>query len=81
MLGLAMSSSTTLAIAMEQARPERRGRAMATFSIALPLSNGIGALICGSLVQWVGFFAMYLVLAALGAAGLFITVANRARLK
>ena len=81
MLGLAMSSSTTLAIAMEQARPERRGRAMATFSIALPLSNGIGALIGGSLVQWFGFFAMYLVLAALGAAGLFITVANRARLK
>ena len=51
-----MSSSTTLAIAMEQAKPERRGRAMATFSIALPLSNGIGALICGSLVQWFGFF-------------------------
>ena len=81
MLGLAMSSSTTLAIAMEQAKPERRGRAMATFSIALPLSNGIGALICGSLVQWFGFFFMYLVLAALGASGLFITVANRARLK
>ncbi|MGZ8426030.1 MAG: MFS transporter [Candidatus Binatia bacterium] len=81
MLGLAMSSSTTLAIAMEQAKPERRGRAMATFSIALPLSNGIGALICGSLVQWFGFFAMYLVLAALGASGLFITIANRARLK
>jgi len=81
MLGLAMSSSTTLAIAMEQAKPERRGRAMATFSIALPLSNGVGALICGSLVQWFGFFSMYLVLAALGASGLFITVANRARLK
>ena len=81
MLGLAMSSSTTLAIAMEQAKPERRGRAMATFSIALPLSNGVGALICGSLVQWFGFFAMYLVLAALGASGLCITIANRARLK
>ena len=81
MLGLAMSSSTTLAIAMEQAKPERRGRAMATFSIALPLSNGVGALICGSLVQWFGFFSMYLVLAALGASGLFITIANRARLK
>jgi len=81
MLGLAMSSSTTLAIAMEQAKPERRGRAMATFSIALPLSNGIGALICGSLVQWFGFFSMYLILAALGAGGLAITIVNRARLK
>jgi hypothetical protein len=47
MIGLAMASSTTLAIAMEQAKPERRGRAMATFSVALPLSNGVGALICG----------------------------------
>lgn len=81
MLGLAMSSSTTLAIAMEQAKPERRGRAMATFSIALPLSNGVGALICGSLAQWFGFFPMYLILAALGAGGLLITIANRKRLK
>lgn len=81
MLGLAMSSSTTLAIAMEQAKPERRGRAMATFSIALPLSNGIGALICGSLVQWFGFFPMYLTLAAIGVGGLAIVIVNRKRLK
>jgi predicted MFS family arabinose efflux permease len=76
-----MSSSTTLAIAMEQAKPERRGRAMATFSIALPLSNGVGALICGSLVQGFGFFAMYLALAAFAGSGLLITIVNRARLK
>ena len=81
MVGLAMSSSTTLAIAMEQAKPERRGRAMATFSIALPLSNGVGALICGSLVQWIGFFGMYLTAAGIAAGGLMITVANRAQLK
>ena len=81
MVGLAMSSSTTLAIAMEQAKPERRGRAMATFSIALPLSNGVGALICGSLVQSVGFFWMYIAAAAIAAGGLLITVANRGRLK
>jgi MFS family permease len=81
MVGLAMSSSTTLAIAMEQAKPERRGRAMATFSVALPLSNGVGALVCGSLIQWVGFFWMYAIGAAIAAAGLLITIANRARLK
>jgi len=81
MVGLAMSSSTTLAIAMEQAKPERRGRAMATFSIALPLSNGVGALICGGLVQWYGFFWMYLLVACMAAGGLTITIANRARLK
>ncbi len=81
MVGLAMSSSTTLAIAMEQAKPERRGRAMATFSVALPLSNGIGALVCGSLVQWVGFFWMYAIGSAIAAGGLLITIANRVRLK
>jgi MFS family permease len=81
MLGLAMASATTLAIAMEQAKPERRGRAMATFSVALPLSNGVGALLCGGLVQWVGFFWMYLVLAGAAAAGLLVTLNNRAILK
>lgn len=81
MVGLAMSSSTTLAIAMEQAKPERRGRAMATFSIALPLSNGVGALICGSLVQWFGFYWMYLASAVFAAIGLVVTVANQSRLK
>ena len=54
---------------------------MATFSIALPLSNGMGALICGSLVQWLGFFWMYLVVACIASGGLMITIANRARLK
>ena len=81
MLGLAMASATTLAIAMEQAKPERRGRAMATFSIALPLSNGVGALICGGLVQWFGYFWMYLVLACIAAVGLIVTIANRTHLK
>jgi MFS family permease len=81
MLGLAMSSSTTLAIAMEQAKPERRGRAMATFSIALPLSNGVGAMICGSVVQWFGFSWMYLAGAGFAAVGLIVTSLNRVRLK
>ena len=81
MLGLAMASATTLAIAMEQAKPERRGRAMATFSIALPLSNGVGALVCGGLVETVGYFWMYLVLGCIAAGGLAVTIANRGHIK
>jgi MFS family permease len=81
MVGLAMASATTLAIAMEQAKPERRGRAMATFSVALPLSNGIGALVCGGLLQGLGFFWMYYAVAAIASGGLMITVANRSRLR
>jgi predicted MFS family arabinose efflux permease len=81
MVGLAMASATTLAIAMEQAKPERRGRAMATFSVALPLSNDVGALICGSLVESLGYFWMYLVAASIAAGGLMVTIANRGHLK
>ncbi len=81
MVGLALASATTLAIAMEQAKPERRGRAMATFSIALPLSNGVGALVCGTLVQWVGYSGMYLIGSCIAAGGLTLTIANRAHLK
>jgi len=81
MLGMALGSATTLALAVEQAKPERRGRAMATFSVALPLSNGLGALICGSLAQWGEFFTMYLVASVIAASGLMITIANRTRLK
>jgi MFS family permease len=81
MTGLAMASATTLAIAMEQAKPERRGRAMATFSVALPLSNGVGALICGGALEALGFFWMYHAVAAIASGGLITTIANRTRLK
>jgi MFS family permease len=81
MVGLAMASATTLAIAMEQAKPERRGRAMATFSVALPLSNGIGALICGGLLEGLGFFWMYYAAAGIASGGLMMTIANRSRLR
>jgi hypothetical protein len=54
---------------------------MATFSIALPLSNGVGALLCGSLVQWARFFWMYAIYANIAVGGLLITIVNRARLK
>ncbi len=54
---------------------------MATFSVALPLSNGVGALLCGSLIQAVGYFWMYLVLAVIGGIGLVVTIGNRAHLK
>ena len=54
---------------------------MATFSVALPLSNGVGALICGSVVQWLGFFWLYLLASGMAAGSLLITIANRPRLK
>ncbi len=81
MLGNAIGSSTTLALAMERASPQRRGRAMATFSVAYPLSAGVGALLIGSAVEVAGYFTMYLTVAALGASGLALTLANWSNLK
>ena len=53
---------------------------MATFSVAFPLSGGVGALISGSMVELVGYFWMYLIVAALGAIGLVLTAMNWSRL-
>lgn len=81
MLGSAIGSATTLALAMKRANPQRRGRAMATFSIAYPLGAGVGALLIGGAVEIAGYFWMYLMAAGLGAAGLLATLTNWSSLK
>ena len=81
MLGFAIGSSTTLALAVERANPQRRGRAMATFSVAFPLSAGVGALLTGSAVELAGYFWMYLIVAGLLTSGLVLAVANWSSLK
>ena len=80
-LGNAVGSATTLALAIQRANPQRRGRAMASFSIAYPLAAGAGALLTGSAVEVAGYFWMYLMAAALGAAGLLVTLTNWSSLK
>ncbi len=81
MLGLAIGSSATLALAMERANPRRRGRAMATFSVAFPASAGIGALLTGGALEVAGYFWMFLMVAGLAALGLVLTLANWSSLK
>jgi len=81
MLGFAIGSSTTLALAVERANPQRRGRAMATFSVAFPLSAGVGALLTGSAVELAGYFWMYLIVAGLLTSGLVLALANWSSLK
>ena len=58
-MGSAIGGARILALAMEQAPAERRGRAMASFSIAFPLSNGAGALLNGLVVDLAGYHWMY----------------------
>jgi MFS family permease len=75
-LGNAIGSSTTLAIAIQRAHPQRRGKAMASFSIAYPAASGVGALWTGSAVELAGYFWMYIAAAGLAAAGLAVTLGN-----
>ena len=81
MMGAAIGGSRILALAMEQAPSERRGRAMASFSMAFPLSNGIGAFLNGLVVDLAGYAWMYVTAAALCSTGLILTWRYWAKLK
>lgn len=81
MLGNAIGSATTLALAVERANPQRRGKAMATFSVGYPLSYGVGSLLMGSIVEIGGYIGMFLTAAGLSAAGLALALAKWSRLK
>lgn len=81
MAGNAIGSSTALAFAVERADPMRRGKAMATFSMAYPLSYGLGSLFTGSAVESTGYVGMYLLFAAVQAVGLIFMSMNGARIE
>ena len=81
MLGNAIGSSTTLALAVERANPQRRGKQMATFSVAYPLSYGVGSMIIGSAVEAAGYTGMYFVMAAVQALGLAFAAFKAADLR
>lgn len=81
MLGNAMGSSTTLALALERADPQRRGKQMATFSVAYPLSYGVGSLLTGSTVEFAGYVGMFLALAALQTLGLIFALIQSQNLR
>jgi len=76
----AIGSSTTLALAVERADPKRRGKQMATFSVAYPLSYGIGSLLTGAAIDIFGYIGMFLLLAATQSAGLVFAIGRRAKL-
>jgi MFS family permease len=81
MMGAAIGGSRILALAMEHAPEERRGRAMASFSLAFPLSNGTGAFLYGLVVDLAGYTWMYVTAALLCTAGLALTLRYWSKLK
>jgi MFS family permease len=80
-LGSAIGGAQILALAMEQAPAERRGRAMASFSVAFPLSNGTGALLNGLVVNVADYRWMYITAAVMCAFGLVLTWKQWSKLK
>lgn len=80
-IGAAIGGARTMALAIAQAPAERRGRAMASYSTALPLSNGLGALIAGTVVDWAGFRWMYIVAGVLCSLGFIVIWKQWAKLK
>ena len=77
---IAIGAATTLALAIERANPAQRGRSMASFSIAYPLSYGVGGFIAGGAVDLFGFAGMYFLMAGLAALGLLVTMVNWQRI-
>jgi len=80
-IGSAIGGARILALAIENAPPERRARALASFSAAFPLSNGAGALLNGFVVDLGGFAWMYITAAMISAAGLILTARQWESLK
>ena len=70
--GAAIGGARIMALAIESAPAERRGRAMASFSTAFPLSNGTGAFINGIVVDLAGYKWMFAVAGMLCATGFIL---------
>lgn len=80
-IGSAIGGARIMALAIENAPPARRARALASFSVAFPLSNGAGALLNGVVVDLAGYTWMYMLAAVMCTSGLLLTAKQWARLK
>jgi MFS family permease len=77
-LGAASGSATSpagMALAIDRSRPDKRGAAMANYSMAFQMGDGGGALLWGLLIAAVGYQTTYF-LAALPAVGGFLILAR-----
>jgi MFS family permease len=79
-LGTAASAPAIMALAIDVAHPERPGAAMATYSMAFQLAVGVGATICGFVVDLFGFRAMYLVMTIPSLAAILLVLAQHRRI-
>jgi MFS family permease len=73
-IGQAAASPAVLALAIDRSRPERRGAAMATYSLAFQVAAGGGGLLWGTLIETLGYHEMYLAAALAPLLGLLLLV-------
>src|SRR5262249_27538341 len=53
--GLAITTPSTFALAIDRSKPHRRGTSMATYSMVFQLADGGGSLLWGVLIETIGF--------------------------
>lgn len=75
-LAFAAAQPTLMAMVVDRARPERRGAAMGTFSTAMDLGIGGGALLWGLVAQAAGYPAVYLGATAVAVLALVVFLAG-----
>ncbi len=74
--GSAVSSASAMALGMDLADPNRRGSAMATFSLSYQVGAGVGAVLAGGIATLIGYPGMYVASIVILACGLVVTLAN-----
>ena len=81
MLGNALGSSTTLALASSALIRSAAANKWRRSPIAYPLSYGVGSLLTGSTVEVAGYVGMFLALAALQSLGLIFALIQSQNLR
>lgn len=79
--GNAMGTSSMIAMAIAMAEPQRLGTTMATFSMAYPLSMGLGAFLTGAIIDVAGFPWMFIAAMIAVVLGFLVTVLCWSRLE
>jgi MFS family permease len=72
-MGDAIVIPCVYAMAIELGDPARRGTAMATFSLAFQVGQGIGAALAGGVIVLAGYRSMYLTIAGISLLGLALS--------
>jgi len=75
-LGHSLVQPALMALAMDRSAPGRLGKAMATYSMAYRVGEGLGAPLAGALIVAFGYAGMYFGAMAFVALGLVLTALN-----